>query len=76
MVEQKVVDYFEYENIAMADAAELMCKAVKDSAPDKLAVLFYGYHFELAGLPYGPQASGHLALSRSRLCPHPQPSRL
>jgi hypothetical protein len=58
------IDFYEYENNAMADTAEAMCRAAKEVAPNKLAVLFYGYHYELAVGQTGLQSSGHLALSR------------
>lgn len=69
-LEQKTIDFFEFQNVEMADTCDLLSKAVKDGAPDKLAVMFYGYHFELAGLPYGPQAGGHLALDRLLKSPY------
>ncbi len=62
LAEQKTIDYFEFENLDMAMAVEDICKAVKAAAPHKIAVMFYGYSFELASLPYGPQAGGHLAM--------------
>lgn len=68
--ERKVIDFLEFRNNEMADAVELMGKAVKEGAPDKLSVNFYGYPFELANQPYGVQFSGHLALGRLLKSPY------
>ena len=62
--EQKALDFEEFRNEAMSDTAELFCKLVRQNAPGKLAVVFYGYHFEVAGAPHGLQSTGHLALAR------------
>ena len=62
--ERRVIDFDQFQNDAMADAAVLMCHAVKQAAPHKLAVTFYGYPFELASVPQGLQESGHLAMGR------------
>jgi beta-galactosidase len=62
--ERKTLDFEEFQNEAMADVAEFFCGVVRKNAPGKLAVVFYGYHFEVAGLPRGLQSSGHLALGR------------
>jgi hypothetical protein len=70
LVEQKTIDFFEFQNEDMVEAVELMCKAIKTAAPDKLAVPFFGYHFELGTLPYGPQMGGHLALRRLLKSPY------
>jgi hypothetical protein len=64
VAERRVIDFDQFQNEAMADAAILMCHAVKQAAPDKLAVTFYGYPFELASVPQGLQESGHLAMGR------------
>ena len=64
LAERKVIDFFEFSNKEMADVVELMCRAVKEAAPDKLSVTFYGYHFEVSALPFGLQTSGHLCLGR------------
>lgn len=70
VLEQKTIDYFEFENHDMATAVEDLCKVVRSSAPDKIAVQFYGYPFELARLSLGPQISGHLAMSYLLKSPH------
>ncbi|MBI3923514.1 MAG: beta-galactosidase [Armatimonadetes bacterium] len=69
-VERKVIDFYEFQNADMAEAVSEMCKAVKEAAPRKLAVAFYGYHFELAGAPRGLQSSGHLGLGRLLKSPY------
>ena len=67
---QKVFDFDEFRNEAMADIASYFCRVVKENAPSKAAVVFYGYHFELAGAPRGIQSTGHLALSRLLRSPY------
>jgi beta-galactosidase len=68
--EQRVIDFGEFQNADMADAVEAMCRAVKEAAPGKLAVAFYGYHFELSGAPHGLASSGHLGLGRLLRSPY------
>ncbi|MGQ9454524.1 MAG: beta-galactosidase [Armatimonadota bacterium] len=62
--EQKIFDFDQFRNETMADTAEYFCRVVKENAPNKLAMVFYGYHFELAPAPHGLQSTGHLALGR------------
>lgn len=62
--QQNALDFDEFRNQAMADVAERFCRLVRQKAPGKLAVVFYGYHFEVAGAPHGLQSTGHLALAR------------
>lgn len=64
--QQKAIDFDEFANTGMADAVSLMCKAVKDIAPNKLAIAFYGYQMEQFGLP----GSGGLALGRLLKSPY------
>jgi hypothetical protein len=61
--ERLAIDFDEFLNVDMADAVALLCRAVKQAAPRKLSVAFYGYPFEVVA-PTGLQASGHLALHR------------
>ena len=62
--ERKTIDFYEYLQVAMVEPLELIAATVKDaSARKKLVTLFYGYYFEISGLPFGPQTSGHLALA-------------
>lgn len=68
--ERKTIDFYEYLQVAMVEPLELIAATVKDaSARKKLVTLFYGYYFEISGLPFGPQTSGHLALARLLECP-------
>lgn len=62
--QQRTIDFADFQNLEMADAVTAMCHAVKEAAPGKLAVAFYGYHFELAGARHGLAASGHLGMAR------------
>ncbi|MHB1462381.1 MAG: beta-galactosidase [Armatimonadota bacterium] len=59
---RQVIDFCEFWNESVADAAILTCQTVKKAAPHRLTALFYGYHYELSGLPLGLRTSGHLAL--------------
>ncbi len=68
--EQKTIDFYQYLQVAMVEPLELIAATVKEaSARKKLVTLFYGYYFEISGLPFGPQTSGHLALARLLECP-------
>jgi beta-galactosidase len=69
-IERKVTDFFAFQNEAMADVAADFCRVVKEHAPRKLTVTFYGYPFELSAAPHGIQSSGHLALRRILESPH------
>lgn len=68
--ERKAIDFFAFQNEAMADVAALMCQAAKEVAPNKLAITFYGYSFELSAAPNGVHTSGHLALRRILASPY------
>lgn len=68
--ERKVIDYFEYKQIAMEEPLESMARAIKEETQGKkLVCFFYGYLFDMHGLPLGPQGSGHLAMGRMVQCP-------
>jgi hypothetical protein len=68
--ERKVIDFFEYKQVAMEEALELMARVVKqETAGRKIVTLFYGYFFDMAGIPSGSQVSGHLAMERMLQCP-------
>ncbi|MBN1343691.1 MAG: beta-galactosidase [Phycisphaerae bacterium] len=68
--ERWVVDFFEYLQVAMVEPLELIAPVIKAATQRrKLVVFFYGYLFEISGLPLGPQTSGHLKLAR--LLGHP-----
>lgn len=63
--ERKVIDYFEYKQIAMVEPLEMMARVIKEETDrEKLVCLFYGYTFDMHGIPMGPQTSGHLAMRR------------
>ncbi|MFO7976065.1 MAG: beta-galactosidase [Candidatus Hydrogenedentota bacterium] len=69
-LEQKTIDFFDYLQIAMVEPLELIAATVKDACGrKKIVTFFYGYYFEISGLPLGPQTSGHLALARLLECP-------
>ena len=63
--EMKVIDFYEYKNLLVPETIDIMAKAVKDvTSSNKLVVTFYGYVFELSGVPKGPQITGHLATKK------------
>ena len=57
---RKAIDFDVYQNQAMAECVAEMCKAVKDTVPNRLAIAFYGYALELSG----SARSGHMALGK------------
>jgi len=68
--ERWIVDFHAYQQVAMVEPLEMIARAIKEQTQGrKLVVLFYGYYFEISGLPLGPQTSGHLALGRLLECP-------
>jgi beta-galactosidase len=68
--EQRIIDFQAYQQIAMVEPLELIAGAIKEATNrTKIVTLFYGYYFEISGLPLGPQSSGHLALARLLKCP-------
>jgi hypothetical protein len=68
--ERPVIDYFLYKQIAMEEPLEMMARVIKDETRGKkLTCFFYGYLFDMHGIPMGPQNSGHLAMARMLQCP-------
>lgn len=68
--ERFVIDFHDYQQIAMVEPLEQMARLIKEeTGGKKAACLFYGYYFSLSPMPKGPQASGHLALERLLRCP-------
>jgi len=62
-LEAKVIDFFEYKQVAMERPLERMARVIKEeTGGEKLVCLFYGYTFDMHGIPMGPQTSGHLAM--------------
>ncbi|MHC4400686.1 MAG: beta-galactosidase [Planctomycetota bacterium] len=69
--ERRVIDFYEYKQLAMEAPLEAMARAIKEeTGGKKIVVLFYGYFFDMCGIPCGPQVSGHLAMERMLRCPH------
>lgn len=65
VTERFLIDFQEYQQLAMVDPLLQFAKAIKEeTARKKLAVFFYGYTFEISGIPKGPQNSGHMALAK------------
>ncbi len=70
LAERPVIDYFHYKHIAMEEPLEMMARVIKEETHGKkLTCFFYGYLFDMHGIPMGPQNSGHLAMSRMLHCP-------
>ncbi len=68
--ERKVLDFYEYKQLAMEEPLEAIAHAIKQETDGKkLVTLFYGYFFDMSGIPSGPQISGHLAMERLLKCP-------
>jgi hypothetical protein len=68
--ESFVIDFHEYQQVAMVEPLEQMARLIKEETGDrKAACFFYGYYFGLSHLPSGLQAGGHLALERLLRCP-------
>jgi beta-galactosidase len=68
--ERDVIDYFRYKQVAMVEPLEMMAHVIKDETRGKkLTCFFYGYLFDMHGIPMGPQHSGHLAMARMLECP-------
>ncbi|MDQ1257967.1 MAG: beta-galactosidase, partial [Candidatus Hydrogenedentes bacterium] len=68
--ERPVIDYYLYKQVAMEEPLEMMARVIKDeTGGKKLTCFFYGYLFDMHGIPMGPQNSGHLAMARMLDCP-------
>jgi len=60
-----VIDFYEYKNSLVADTINFFAEIIKkETNRKKVCITFYGYTFELAALPHGPQISGHLAMKK------------
>ncbi len=70
VAERPIIDYYRYKQIAMEAPLEMMAHVIKDETHGKkLSCFFYGYLFDMHGIPMGPQNSGHLAMARMLACP-------
>lgn len=68
--ERNLLDFYEYKQLAMEEPLELMARAIKEeTGGKKLVTFFYGYFFDMCGIPSGSQVSGHLAMERMLRCP-------
>ena len=71
IIERQVIDFHEYKQLAMEQPLEEMARVIKEETGGrKIVTLFYGYFFDMSGIPNGPQTSGHLAMERMLACPH------
>jgi hypothetical protein len=68
--QRRLVDCLRLQQAAMEQPLEYFARIIKEETQRrKLVVYFYGYVFEIAALPGGPSASGHLALQALLDCP-------
>ena len=68
--ERFVIDFNQFQNEIVADTAVQIAGVVKAKTNrKKLVSTFFGYVFDLAGLPKGPSTSGHYAMERVLQCP-------
>ena len=68
--ERKLLDFYEYKQLAMEEPLEDMARVIKEeTGGKKIVTLFYGYFFDMCGIPSGPQISGHMAMGRMLQCP-------
>ena len=71
IVERQMIDFYEYKQLAMEEPLEEMARVIKEETGGrKIVTFFYGYFFDMSGIPNGPQTSGHLAMERMLACPH------
>ncbi len=69
--ERFVLDFYAYQQDAVAEAIEHASRIIKEASGGRKAVtVFHGYLFELSGLPKGPATGGHLALGRLLKSPY------
>ncbi|MGC8785303.1 MAG: hypothetical protein ACP5RN_13075 [Armatimonadota bacterium] len=69
--QRRLYRFWRFQQEVMVEPLEEFARIIKEETDGrKLVVLFYGYTFELSGLPGGPAVSGHLALERLLKCPH------
>jgi hypothetical protein len=68
--EQPLIDFAEFQQLAMADLVCELAHAVRQASHGrKLVVFFYGYLFEFGTIRLGPATCGHYALRRVLDCP-------
>ncbi|MBN2291547.1 MAG: beta-galactosidase, partial [Pirellulales bacterium] len=69
--ERQLLDFYEYKQLAMEEPLEDMARVIKEeTGGNKIVTFFYGYFFDMCGIPSGPQISGHFAMQRMLKCPH------
>ncbi len=68
--ERKVIDFHEYQNIAVVEAMEEFAKTIKEATNKRKLVLGRSAAlFDLGAQPFGIQQSGQLAFGRLLKCP-------
>lgn len=68
--DRRVIDFHEYLSLAMEEPLEQFARVIKqETGGRKVVCFFYGYFFDMCGVPRGPAATGHLAMSRLLRCP-------
>ena len=71
VADRYVIDFTCYQQIAVIEPMEQAAQLIKEvTHHNKLVTYFYGYYFELANIPKGAGASGHLELDRLLRSPY------
>lgn len=60
----KIADLNLFLQDEMADTVLGLAKVIRQAAPNKLSIFFFGYGFEFSGVRNSPAFSGHYALSK------------
>lgn len=60
----KIADLNMFLQDEMADTVLGLAKVIRQAAPNKLSIFFFGYGFEFSGVRNSPAFSGHYALSK------------
>ncbi len=68
--DRRVVDFHEYLSVAMEEPLEMFARVIKqETGGRKIVTLFYGYFYDMCGVPRGPAATGHFQMGRLLECP-------
>jgi len=70
LTDRRVTDFHEYLSLAMEEPLEQFARVIKEETNRrKVVCFFYGYFFDMCGVPRGPAATGHFAMGRLLRCP-------
>ncbi|MBI4978140.1 MAG: hypothetical protein HZC28_11695 [Spirochaetes bacterium] len=59
-----IIEFEKFRQESMTDMILALGRAIREGAPKKISMFFYGYLFEFAGVQNGPANSGHYAIGR------------